>query len=185
MIVPRIGSSGGYSLLHTPFSLQARTCSEVLRDASRKWETCSLSSLLALAGTRELTMRRFCEFSDALKSTLLVLRTWLEGGDEHWSRELLSSIREFARSIGGSDTIKAVVQEITNLANEKVCVTYHDSLTCTSHLFDCLPDECRCRISHSVFTTIAWKYVAVILSRTVQTRRHRGLTYSNRGRVLQ
>jgi hypothetical protein len=76
-------------------------------------------------------MHRFCESSDALKSTLLVLRTWLEGGGEHWSHELLLSIREFARSIGGSDTMKAAVQEIANLANEKVCVVHHDSQTCT------------------------------------------------------
>lgn len=75
-------------------------------------------------------MHRLLEYSDSLKSTLLVLRTWLEGGGEHWSRELLSSIREFARSIGGSDTMKAVVEEIANLANEKVCVTYHDYQTC-------------------------------------------------------
>ena len=115
---------------HTPFSPQARTCSEVSRYASRKWETCSLSSPLALVGTRESALHRSCESSDALKSTLLVLRTWLEGGGEHWSRELLSSIREFARSIGGSDTMKAAVQEIANLANEKVCVAYHDSQTC-------------------------------------------------------
>ncbi len=53
------------------------------------------------------------------KSTLLVLRTCLEGS-ELWSRELLSSIREFAKSIGGSDTMKATAQEIANLANEKV-----------------------------------------------------------------
>jgi hypothetical protein len=74
-------------------------------------------------------MHRFCETSDALESTLLILRTWLEGGGEHWSRELLLSIREFARSIRGSDTMKAVAQEIANLANEKVCVAYHDSQT--------------------------------------------------------
>jgi hypothetical protein len=34
---------------------------------------------------------------------------------------------EFARSVGGSDTMKAVVQEIANLADDKVCVAYHDS----------------------------------------------------------
>jgi hypothetical protein len=95
------------------------------------------------------------------KSTLLVLRTWLEGG-ELWSRELLSSIREFAKSIGGSDNMKATAQEIANLANEKVCVGDHDSQTCA--VPDCLPDECRCRISHSVFTAIAWDDVAVLLS---------------------
>ena len=111
------------------------------------------------------------------KSTLLVLRTWLEGEGEHWSRELLSSIREFARSIGGSDTMKVAVQEIANLADEKVCVAYHDSQNCT----DYLPDECCCRISFSDFTTI----VAVLLSGTVQARRHRGLSYRDRGRVLQ
>ena len=72
-------------------------------------------------------MPRFCESPDDLKSALLVLRTWLEGGGEHWSRELLSSIREFARSIGGSDTMNAAVQDIANLANERVCVAYHDS----------------------------------------------------------
>jgi hypothetical protein len=78
-------------------------------------------------------MHRFCESSDASKSTLLVMRTWLEGGGEHWSRELLSSIREFASlwSTGGSDTMRAAVQEIATLANEKVCVAYHDSQTCT------------------------------------------------------
>lgn len=76
-------------------------------------------------------MHRFCKSSDALKSILLVLRTWLEGGGEVWSRELLSSIREFSKSIGGSDTMKAVVQEIANLADEKVCVAYHDSQNCT------------------------------------------------------
>jgi hypothetical protein len=61
----------------------------------------------------------------------MILRTWLEGGGEHWSGELLSSIREFARSIGGSDTMKAVVREIANLADEKVRVAYHDSQTST------------------------------------------------------
>jgi len=76
-------------------------------------------------------MHRFCESSDALKSTLLVLRTWIGGGGEYWSRELLSAIGEFARSIGGSDTMKAAVQEIANLVNEKVCVAYHDSQSCT------------------------------------------------------
>jgi hypothetical protein len=65
--------------------------------------------------------------SDALNSILMVLKTWLEGGGEHWSRELLSSIREFSGSIGGSDTMKAAVQEIVNLVDEKVCVAYHDS----------------------------------------------------------
>ena len=60
----------------------------------------------------------------------MVLRTWLGGGGEDWSGELLSSIREFARSIGGSDTMKAAVQEIANLADEKVCVAYHDPQTC-------------------------------------------------------
>ncbi|KAI0282529.1 hypothetical protein BGY98DRAFT_88392 [Russula aff. rugulosa BPL654] len=55
-------------------------------------------------------------------SILLVLRTWLEGGGEVWSRELLSSIREFSKSIGGSDTMKAAVQEIANLADEKLNV---------------------------------------------------------------
>lgn len=72
-------------------------------------------------------MHGFCESSDVLKSTLLVLRTWLEGEGEHWSRELLSSIGEFSRSIGGSDTMNATVQDIANLANERVCIVYHDS----------------------------------------------------------
>jgi len=76
-------------------------------------------------------MHKFCESSDALKSTLLVLRTWLEGGGEHCSRALLSSIREFTRSIGGSDIMKGTVQEIANLADEKVCVAYHASRKCT------------------------------------------------------
>jgi hypothetical protein len=76
-------------------------------------------------------MHRICESSDALKSTLLVLRTWLKGGGEHWSRELLSSIKDFTRSISGSDTMKAAVQEIADLVDEKVCVAYHDSQTCT------------------------------------------------------
>lgn len=75
--------------------------------------------------------RRFEEMGDVQSfipsgssrySTLLVLRTWLKGGGEHWSRELLSSIREFARSIGGSDTMKDAVQEIANLADEKMNV---------------------------------------------------------------
>ena len=57
----------------------------------------------------------------------MVLKTWLEGGGEHWSRELLSSIREFSGSIGGSDTMKAAVQEIANLVDEKVCDAYYDS----------------------------------------------------------
>lgn len=72
-------------------------------------------------------MHRFCQSSDVFKSILLVLLTWLKGGGEHWSRELLSSVREFARSIGGSDTMKATVQEITDLTDEKVCAAYHDS----------------------------------------------------------
>ncbi|KAF8496698.1 ras guanine nucleotide exchange factor domain-containing protein [Russula emetica] len=75
--------------------------------------------------------RRFEEMGDVQSfipsgssrySTLLVLRTWLEDGGEHWSRGLLSSISEFARSIGGSDTMKTAVQEIANLANEKMNV---------------------------------------------------------------
>jgi hypothetical protein len=45
-------------------------------------------------------------------------------------RELLSSIREFARTIGGSDTMREVAQEIVDLASEKVCASDHDSLTC-------------------------------------------------------
>jgi hypothetical protein len=61
----------------------------------------------------------------------MVLKTWLEGVGEHWSRELLSSIREFLGSIGGSDTMKAAAQEIANLADVKVCVAYHDSQNCT------------------------------------------------------
>lgn len=36
-------------------------------------------------------------------------------------RELLSSIREFSRSISGSDTMREVAQEIADLASEKVC----------------------------------------------------------------
>jgi hypothetical protein len=75
-------------------------------------------------------MHRCYESPDTLKSTLLILRTWLEGGGEHWSRELLLSIREFARSIRGSDPMKAAAQEIANFADEKVCVAYHDSQTC-------------------------------------------------------
>jgi hypothetical protein len=43
---------------------------------------------------------------------------------------LLSSIREFARSVSGSDTMTDTAQEIANLANEKVCVADHNSQTC-------------------------------------------------------
>jgi hypothetical protein len=45
-------------------------------------------------------------------------------------RELLSSIREFAKSIGGSDTMREVAQEIADIASEKVCASDHNSLTC-------------------------------------------------------
>lgn len=54
------------------------------------------------------------------KSTLQVLRIWLQGESEQWSRKLLSSIRDFARSVGGSDTMKDAAQGIADLANEKV-----------------------------------------------------------------
>ena len=65
-------------------------------------------------------------------SALLVLRTWLQGESENWtqSRELLLSIRDFARSVGGSDTMKAAAQEIADRADEKVCVTDINSQTC-------------------------------------------------------
>ena len=113
----------------------------------------------------------------------MVLQAWLEGEGQHWSRELLSSVREFSGSIGGSDTMQAAVQEIANLTAEKVCVTYLDSQNCTLTV-DCLSDECHCRISHSDFTNIAWNDVT-LLYRTVQARRNCGVTYSHRGRVLQ
>jgi hypothetical protein len=64
------------------------------------------------------------------KSTLLFLRTWLRSQGEPMGRELLSSIRDFARSIGGSDTMREVAQEIADLASEKVCASDHNSLTC-------------------------------------------------------
>jgi hypothetical protein len=72
-------------------------------------------------------MHQLCEFPDALNSTLLVLRTWLQGESDHLRRGLLSSIRDFARSVSGSDTMRDVAQEIANLANEKVCVADYDS----------------------------------------------------------
>ncbi|KAI0003232.1 hypothetical protein BJV74DRAFT_881694 [Russula compacta] len=53
-------------------------------------------------------------------STLLLLRTWLRAEGEHLGRELLSSIREFSRSVGGSDTMREVAQEIVDLASEKM-----------------------------------------------------------------
>jgi hypothetical protein len=61
----------------------------------------------------------------------LVLRKWLQGESENWtqSRELLSSIRDFARSVGGSDTMKDAARGVANLANEKVCVADIDSQT--------------------------------------------------------
>jgi len=43
--------------------------------------------------------------------------------------ELLSSIREFAGSIGGSDTMRGVAQEIADLASEKVRTSDHTSWT--------------------------------------------------------
>ena len=66
------------------------------------------------------------------ESALLVLRKWLQGESENWtqSRELLSTIRDFARSVGGSDTMKGAAQGIANLANEKVCVADIDSQIC-------------------------------------------------------
>ena len=68
--------------------------------------------------------------SDALKSTLLFLRTWLRDQDDRLGRELLSSIREFARSIGGSDIMREVAQEILDLASEKVRTSNHNTWTC-------------------------------------------------------
>ena len=55
---------------------------------------------------------------------------WLRGENERWSRELLTSIRDFATSISGVDTMKNAALEIAKFANEKVCVADHDSQTC-------------------------------------------------------
>ncbi|KAH9989792.1 hypothetical protein BJV77DRAFT_1015930 [Russula vinacea] len=55
-------------------------------------------------------------------SILLVLRTWLHGESELRNRDLLSSIRDFARSVGGSDTMTDAAQEIANLADERMNV---------------------------------------------------------------
>jgi hypothetical protein len=72
-------------------------------------------------------------FPDDRKSTLLFLRTWLRSQDVPMGRESLSSIREFARSIGGSDlsdTMREVAQEIADLASEKVCASSHKRSDC-------------------------------------------------------
>ncbi|KAI0255389.1 hypothetical protein BJV78DRAFT_1279551 [Lactifluus subvellereus] len=53
-------------------------------------------------------------------STLLFLRTWLQGEGENMGRELLTSIRQFARSVGGSEIMNKVAQEIVNLVDEKM-----------------------------------------------------------------
>ncbi|KAI9508854.1 ras guanine nucleotide exchange factor domain-containing protein [Russula earlei] len=53
-------------------------------------------------------------------SILLLLRTWLSGEGERIDHELLSSIKDFASSIGGSEKMRELTQEIVNLATEKM-----------------------------------------------------------------
>ena len=65
-------------------------------------------------------------------STLLFLRTWLQGEGGNMGSELLTSIRQFARSVGGSEIMNKVAEEIVNLVGEKVCTSGHASPTCIS-----------------------------------------------------
>jgi len=65
--------------------------------------------------------------------------------------ELLPSIKEFAGSVEGSDTMREAAWEIVSLASEKVCTSDYD--TSDLHSFDLFVDECRRRASHLASTT--------------------------------
>ncbi|KAI0303379.1 hypothetical protein B0F90DRAFT_1816200 [Multifurca ochricompacta] len=80
----------------------------------------------------KILKKRFEEMGDVLRvslsigrssirySILLFLRTWLKAEGEFIGRELLSSIKEFALSVSGSETMREVTREIVDLSSEKM-----------------------------------------------------------------
>jgi son of sevenless len=70
-----------------------------------------------------------CTYSDVRSlthrsSTLLFLQTWLQCDGENMGYELLTSIKQFAKTVAGSDSdiINPMVQEIVNLVGEKLAL---------------------------------------------------------------
>ena len=52
--------------------------------------------------------------------SLLFLRAWLTAEGEHMDNEVLSSIRTFASTVSGSDTMRQVAQEIVECVGKNV-----------------------------------------------------------------